>query len=266
MRIAHQARPLKMETGNHSPALLLSFLLAFLLVSSCGKPKTVTPPPPAVQAPVPKAPEIKLAIQPALIRSGESATLTWESRNADVVTIDGGIGNVPLQGSRTVTPKVSTLFTATAQGGGKTATAQAEIKVQEKPAPPPPPPVQEKEANVTIEELFSSKIKDVFFEYDRYELSQDAVNILYANASFLREHAELNFVIGGHCDERGTAEYNLALGERRAKVVRDFLVNLGIEPKRITGISYGEEKPFATGNTEEAYMQNRRAHFSLNTQ
>ena len=153
---------------NSAGMMFLSFMLAFFFFSSCGKRKTVLPPPPPPPPPtVQLEPEIKLIITPAVIRVGESATLLWETKNAEIVTIDGGIGSVGPQGSRRISPTTSTVYTATAQGAGKTATSKAEIKVQEK-AVSPPPSVVEKETNITIEELFTSKIKDVFFEYDKY--------------------------------------------------------------------------------------------------
>lgn len=273
---AQAKRKMKMSTNRCKGSLLLRentrlfvaslFLLSGLFLSvSCGK-KTVPLPTPKVDTSESVIePEISVKIEPAVIKAGESAVIQWQVKNADTVVIDGGIGTVGLSGNRTILPKASTVYTVTAQGYGKTKTAQAEIRVQGKiEAAALPPPVSEPAGNVTIEELFAGKVKDIFFEYDRYELSQEAVEILYVNAAFFREYPSLNFIISGHCDERGTAEYNLALGERRAKGVKDFLVNIGIDPRRITTISYGEEKPFMVGTGEESFVQNRRAHFELN--
>lgn len=106
-------------------------------------------------------------------------------------------------------------------------------------------------------------LHDVFFDFDQYLLSEEALGILQKNAEWLRSHAQARILIEGHCDERGTVEYNLALGERRAQSVKDYLLNLGVAPDRISTISYGKEKPFALGRNEEAWAQNRRAHFLL---
>lgn len=103
-------------------------------------------------------------------------------------------------------------------------------------------------------------VGDVYFAFDEYDLSTEAMGILSRNARILRE-AGVTVLISGHCDERGTVEYNLALGEKRAKAVRDYLVSLGVPAANLRVTSYGESKPFAMGHTEEAWAQNRRAHF-----
>lgn len=118
-------------------------------------------------------------------------------------------------------------------------------------APPPPPP-----APVVLPGL-----GDVFYDFDRSELRADAVEQLKTNANWIQANTANNVIIEGHCDERGTSEYNLALGERRANSARDYIVNLGVAPARLKTVSYGEEKPFADGHNEEAWAQNRRAHF-----
>ena len=108
-----------------------------------------------------------------------------------------------------------------------------------------------------------SPLDDIFFDYDQYLLTEGAQNILQKNAEWLRSHPQARILIEGHCDERGTVEYNLALGERRAQSVKDYLLNLGISSDRISMISYGKEKPFVVSHSEEAWAQNRRAHFLL---
>ena len=104
-------------------------------------------------------------------------------------------------------------------------------------------------------------IGDIFFDFDRFSIKDDAKPILEANAEYLKNNKNLKVVIGGHCDERGTSEYNIALGERRAKAAQQYLIDLGIEPSRISIISYGEEKPFCAEHNEQCWQQNRRAHF-----
>ena len=104
-------------------------------------------------------------------------------------------------------------------------------------------------------------LTDAFFETDKADLRDDTREVLARNAAWLRDHLTVKVLIEGHCDERNTAEYNLALGWRRANAAKDYIVSLGVAADRITAISYGEEKPFAAGHDESAWSQNRRAHF-----
>jgi peptidoglycan-associated lipoprotein len=106
-------------------------------------------------------------------------------------------------------------------------------------------------------------LEDVFFDTDRFDLTPEARGVLAKNANWLIEFSSVLILVEGHCDERNTREYNLALGERRANAVRDYLMSLGVNPDRIRTISYGEERPFALGHTEEAWRLNRRAHFVI---
>ncbi len=104
---------------------------------------------------------------------------------------------------------------------------------------------------------------DIFFEFDSSTLSAEAESILRAKAEWMRRNPSLTIVIEGHCDNRGTTEYNLALGERRAESVKRFLIDLGIAEIRIRTISFGEERPLVKGDNEEAWAKNRRAHFEF---
>jgi peptidoglycan-associated lipoprotein len=104
-------------------------------------------------------------------------------------------------------------------------------------------------------------LNDVFFDFDRFDLDATDREVLAANGRMLREQAEARILIEGHCDERGTVQYNLALGEKRAKQVRDYLMSLGVPEGSLEIVSYGKERPFATGSDEAAWSQNRRAHF-----
>jgi peptidoglycan-associated lipoprotein len=108
-----------------------------------------------------------------------------------------------------------------------------------------------------------SPLKDVFFQYDKAAIEADQKTALDDNARWLKANGSVKIVIEGHCDERGTAEYNLGLGDRRTKAVRDYLVTSGIIPNRIVTISYGKERPFVPGHDETAWKQNRRAHFTV---
>ena len=120
------------------------------------------------------------------------------------------------------------------------------------PPPPPPPP-----APVVI----VPGLSDVFYDFNKSELRTDTVEQLKTNANWIKATPGKKVIIEGHCDERGTNEYNLALGERRANSAKDYIVNLGVDPARLKTVSFGEEKPFAADHNEEAWAQNRRAHF-----
>jgi peptidoglycan-associated lipoprotein len=148
---------------------------------------------------------------------------------------------------------------------------------QPPPPPPPPPtgtpvepaPAQPLEAETdlgsrSLDDLNrESPLKPVFFAYDSSEVSPDGQAILRANAELLQRYPGWVVTVEGHCDERGTAEYNLALGERRALAARNYMVSLGIAATRLRTVSYGKEFPFDPGNTEESYARNRRAHFVI---
>ena len=120
-----------------------------------------------------------------------------------------------------------------------------------------------KAGNCRAARKLEGDLRPVFFGFDKYDLSQESRDTLTANARLLRDSPAFNIWIEGHCDERGTNEYNLALGDRRARAARDFLVAAGVAANRMTVISYGEEHPFAMGHDESAWSQNRRAHFKV---
>ena len=105
-------------------------------------------------------------------------------------------------------------------------------------------------------------VEDIFFAFDQYDLDDVAMGVLARNARIFKQHPEVVVLVEGHCDERGTVEYNLALGEKRAKAVRDYLVSLGVSSSRLRVTSYGESRPFALGGDEDAWAKNRRAHFA----
>lgn len=158
-------------------------------------------------------------------------------------------------------------------------------KVEETPPPPPPQveeqpavekvekPVVVKEPELTDEEIFARKtleelnreapVQMIHFDYDRFFVREDAKPVLEANAAYLKKWTSIKVLIEGHCDERGTEEYNLALGEKRAKSTFDYLVSLGISPDRIKTISYGKSQPIDTGHNEIAWQKNRRAQFTI---
>jgi peptidoglycan-associated lipoprotein len=109
-----------------------------------------------------------------------------------------------------------------------------------------------------------SPLRDINFDFDSFVIRSDAREILQVNADYLSKHRVSSVVVEGHCDERGTAEYNMALGERRAQEARKYLVNLGVRESMIKTVSFGNERPLDTASNEEAWAKNRRAHFVVN--
>ena len=148
----------------------------------------------------------------------------------------------------------------------KKQTAPQEVAPVEEPPPPPPPPppVEEPVEKPEIKEVKLPVLEDIFFDFDKSNIKSEFSRTLEDNARQLKDASESSITIEGHCDERGTNAYNMALGERRAKATKDYLMSLGIPASRITTISYGEERPFAYGHDEEAWAKNRRAHFVIN--
>ncbi|HDH53578.1 MAG TPA: peptidoglycan-associated lipoprotein Pal [Nitrospirae bacterium] len=119
------------------------------------------------------------------------------------------------------------------------------------------------ESAISPEEKAKSIFRDIMFDYDKYDIRPDARPVLDTVAAFLNENNEINIVIEGHCDERGTNEYNLALGEKRAKAAKNYLVSRGVSPTRIIVITYGEEKQLCNQQNESCWQKNRRAHFVI---
>jgi peptidoglycan-associated lipoprotein len=232
---------------------LLSVALgALMMLGACAKKAAPAPPPPP--PPAPAAPTASISVNPNTIQAGQSASLTWQTTNATDVSIDG-IGAVQANGSQSVSPTDSTTYHLSAKGAGGSQEASARITVTPAPAPPPPPP------SVTDQDLFSQNVKDVYFEYDKSDVRADQQVSLQADVQFLSQHPNVNFIIEGHCDERGSTEYNIALGDKRATAVKNALVAAGVNASRIKTISYGKEKPFCTESNEACWQQNRRGHF-----
>jgi peptidoglycan-associated lipoprotein len=246
-----------MRTRIHTRALLGMLLAVVVFGAACKKPVVQAPPPPPVEAPPPARPTVTLQASPTLIQKGESATLTWSSTNATSLNLSPGAGSVTAEGSSRVTPSDSTTYTITATGPGGSADATARVSV----APAAPTPTTNRQP--TVEELFGKEVKDAYFDYDKADIRSDARDALSATSQFLRSYPQVKVVLEGHCDERGSTEYNLALGDRRAAAAKQFLVSLGISGDRIETVSYGKEKPFCTASTEDCYAQNRRGHFVM---
>ncbi|MBZ5680087.1 MAG: peptidoglycan-associated lipoprotein Pal [Acidobacteriia bacterium] len=223
-----------------------------MMLGACKKKAAPPPPPPP---PAPPSPTASISVDPNTIQKGQSATLAWQTSNATDVSIDG-IGAVQPSGSQSVSPADSTTYHLTAKGAGGTQEATARITVT-----PPPPPPQPVSAGPTEEELFAQSVKDIYFDYDKSDLRADQQSSVQADIAFLNQHANVSFTVEGHCDERGSTEYNLALGDQRASSVKNALTAGGVGASRIKTISYGKEKPFCTESNEACWQQNRRGHF-----
>lgn len=223
-----------------------------MFLGACAKKAAPPPPPPPPSA---TAPTASLSANPNTIDPGQSTTLTWQTTNASDVSIDG-VGPVDLSGSRQVTPADSTTYRLIAKGAGGTQEATARVTVNAAPAPPPT-----NASNATEEELFSQNVKDIFFDYDKADIRVADQGSLQVDAQFLQQHPNIHITIEGYCDERGSTEYNLALGTNRADAVKNGLIQAGVSGDRIKTFSYGKEKPFCTQSTESCWQQNRRGHF-----
>jgi peptidoglycan-associated lipoprotein len=241
--------------------VLVATFVALGVVTGCHKkasgvnPSTLGPTP----APPAAAPTATITADPLAIDLGQSVVLNWRSQNATSVTIDG-IGDVNLNGTQTISPSNSTNFHLTAKGDGGTAEANVRVTVRVPVAPTAPAPVV---ADMGSEAAFHQNVKDIFFDYDSYDLRPDAASSVAEAAAYLSAHPSIKVVIGGYCDDRGSAEYNLALGENRANAARTALVSAGVPASRLRVISYGKEKQFCTEEDESCWQQNRRAQFSL---
>ena len=156
-------------------------------------------------------------------------------------------------------------YTLLATGPGGSATASATVNVT---TPPPPPPVSSAPATptTTISERLANDVQDAYFDYDDSNIRDDARVALTRDAgvlqTILKGFPNATIVIEGHCDERGSAEYNLALGDRRAASAKEFLGQLGVTPGRLRTISYGKERPQCAESSESCWQKNRRAHFT----
>ena len=242
--------------------IILSVLLAVFAAGCKKEPPPPPPPPPPAPAPEPPAkPTVTLSAEPSSIERGKSATLKWSSTNATSASINQGIGAVRTSGSREVFPTQTTTYTVTVKGQGGEASDSATVTVRTPPPPPPPPPPKP-----DFSEALESAVRDAYFDYDKSDVRPEAESVLRSNASALRrlfgDYPSDRVVIEGHCDERGTNEYNLALGDSRATATRDFLMNQGVPAGKLTTISYGEERPQCSESDESCWQRNRRAHFS----
>src|SRR5712692_4335548 len=199
--------------------------------------------------PRPASPSIRISADQDAIVRGQSATLRWSSNNADRVTISE-LGTVPSAGSRVVSPLQSTTYNATATGPGGTDNASARVTVTEEASVEPTGRPRTNPTNPTIAALFNQWVQAVYFDYDKSEFLPQSRDTLRRAAQWLTEapNRSIVFRIEGNCDPRGTEEYNIGLGERRAQAAKEFLASLGVEASRISTVSYGKER--ASGTSE----------------
>ncbi|MGC2618528.1 MAG: peptidoglycan-associated lipoprotein Pal [Acidobacteriaceae bacterium] len=242
---------------NRKSLALAASLAAILTVAGCHKKNPVLPPPPAPTEAAP-APTATINASPDTVTAGETSVLTWQTTNATNVSIEG-LGAVATSGTQSVRPTQTTVYHLIAHGDGGSADATATVTVGGAAAPPPS---SVSESNID-EAAFEAAVKPVFFDYDSYDVRPDAQASIQADANFLNQHPEIKVVIGGYCDERGSTEYNLALGENRANAAKQALVSAGVGPDRLRTVSYGKEKSFCSEHTEACWQQNRRAQFTL---
>jgi len=217
------------------------------------------------ETPSPAARINTFTVEPSSIQRGQAATLAWSVANATDIAIDNGVGAVQANGNRQVFPNNTSTYTLTARGAGGTDSRAVTVTVTAPPAPPPPPPAP----RITGRDLFEREIAnggDALFDYDKSDIRDDARQVLTRDADALKRifAADPSFtvVLEGHCDERGSAEYNLGLGDRRATSAKDFLVQLGVPTDKLKTISYGKERPVCTDANEACYQRNRRAHLA----
>jgi len=244
---------------------LMMLLVLVVSVSACHKSHVAAgvpaaPGTPAAAPPPPLPPTCSLTAEPATIELGKSVTLTWASNNATALDLEPALGKQQVEGSTTATPQESTTYTVSVTGPSGSGTCTARVTVTS--------PVAQtgsvSESNLPASGAGSaSPLTDIYFDYNQSTLRPDAQNTLTQDAAYLKSHPDGKVRIEGYCDPRGSEEYNLGLGDRRATAAKAYMVNLGITSDRIATLSYGKDKPFCTEATEECFQKNRRDHVVL---
>jgi peptidoglycan-associated lipoprotein len=268
--VQEQENPMTTPRSTKFQSMRAALYLAVALAAVVGCGKKTSPVNPASLGPTAQTPSspptATLTADPLAIDLGQSVVLNWRTTDAASVTIDG-IGPVNVNGTQTVSPSSSTNFHLTAKGDGGTTEANVRVTVRVPVAPTVPvdntPVATSATPDMGSEAAFHANVPDIFFDYDSYDLRPEGQTSAAKAASYLVAHPDIHIVIGGYCDDRGSAEYNLALGENRANAAKTSLVNAGVAPGRIRVVSFGKEKQFCTDETEECWQQNRRAQFSL---
>ena len=261
---------------NLSRTLGTAVFAAALMISAAGCKKKVpivnTPPPttrPATESTEPP-PSSSLTVrinsftgEPRSIERGQSATLRWSVGNSTDISIDQNLGPVAANGTRQVFPSQTTTYTLTAKSGATQDTRSVTIEVS---SSVPPPPARPTGPTVSSADMLGRDAQDVYFDYDKNDIRADGRQTLTRDADVIKRilaaDPGFSIVIEGHCDERGSEEYNLALGDRRAIAVKEFLVQLGVPDDRLKTISFGKERPVCTDQDESCYQKNRRGHLA----
>jgi len=267
------------QYSGQNKAVLATAILLSLFAFNCGGKKSPVGGNAPVSTPVAKTNDApatiptqkpviaSFAVEPTVVERGQSAVLRWTVTGAAEVQIDNGVGTVPATGNRRVIPAESTTYRLTASGPGGEVTATATVTVTAPPEPPAGNGNNMKPMNKgTLESRIASDLQDAYFDYDSNNIRDDARASLSQDAEALKrifaDFPTATINLEGHCDERGSAEYNLGLGDRRSTAARDFLTQLGVPADRIKTISYGKERPSCTDSNESCWQRNRRAHFS----
>jgi peptidoglycan-associated lipoprotein len=246
--------------------LLLSIagICLSILLSGCGGssiPVAVRPPAtspvPVPDTPAQPKPEIvEFQATPERIEKGKPLELSWQVKNATSIHISPEIGPVTNPGRKELQLDRETTYELTATGPGGEVSRQLFIKLL-----PEQTVVNDSRKGVGDLGGGSSGLEDVYFDYDRENIRDEDQPTLDKNATYMGSRAAQVIRIEAYCDERGSAEYNLAIGDRRASAVRTYLINRGIPPQRLKTISYGKEFPICTEATEDCWRRNRRVHF-----
>lgn len=246
-------------------------LAGALVIAGCGKkagpytPPTLTPTgptAPTTDTSSPKPTVLTFTVEPTVIERGQSATLRWSVNNATAITIDNGVGDVTSSGTRQVTPAETTTYRLNASGPNGVVNGTTTVTVTN-PAPVVAPTNRNSQ---TLETEVNSLLQDAYFDYDSNQIRADARDVLAKDAESLKkifaDFPSASVIVEGHCDERGSAEYNLGLADQRASATREYLASLGVPASKLKTVSYGKERPQCTEATEACYQKNRRAHFS----
>jgi peptidoglycan-associated lipoprotein len=238
-----------------------------LIAAGCAKKVAVKPatPPPAVQqaqSAAPEKPMISLfAASPGTVDKGGEATLRWVVEHANNVRIAPALGAVQESGSRAVFPAADTVYTLTATGPGGTASATASVSLLVHTAAKMP----DQATKNRIQDLLN-RIQDAYFDYNKHNIRPDAQAALAADAKtlgeILQQYPDYKLTVQGYCDERGSEEYNLALGDKRADQAKEYLASLGVPGAQLKTISYGKEKQLCAEHDEACWQKNRRAHIT----
>jgi peptidoglycan-associated lipoprotein len=247
-------------------------LAAFLAVTGCEKKaKPYVPSPTVPGGPTAagdnsgslKPTVLQFAVEPSVVERGQSATIRWSTNNATAISIDHGIGDVQSSGSRQITPNETTTYRLTASGPNGVANGTTTVTVT---SPAPPTNTNSGKGPIDLISEVNTLLADAFFDYDSNQIRADARDVLAKDADALKkifaDFPQANVIIEGHCDERGSAEYNLGLADQRASATKEYLTSLGVPASKLKTVSYGKERPQCTEATEECYQRNRRAHFS----